>query len=78
MDCLCQFEELLGQELFIDHKGQGWARCPFCKSNKFAFNTKKQVWYCHYCKENGHILKLAMLLRCSQFAKGVEKCLTEI
>lgn len=57
-----QFEDLLGQDLFIDHRGEGQTKCPFCKGENFAFNTKKQVWMCHRCKMSGHIYKLARLL----------------
>lgn len=71
-ECNYQFEDLLEQKLTVDQRGQGWARCPFCNNYKFAFNTKKEVWCCHGCKRNGHILKLVMMLKCGWFLKGVE------
>ena len=70
--CDYQFKNLLGQELSVNQGGQGWARCPFCKSNKFAFNTIDQVWFCHGCKKSGHISKLAMLLMSRRLSKGEE------
>lgn len=46
--------------------------CPVCGgTDRFAVNTKKQVWHCRHCAKGGNALNLVMHARGFDFAEAV-------